>query len=70
MSGEVKDSHSSGEYSGVVEEADVGYATGGGQKKASDISTVISSGLRAQKKREENREAAQKQAAEREAAKK
>ena len=53
--------HSSGEYSGVVEEADVGK-TG----KAQDMATVLSSGTKAQEKRKANREKKEKEEREKE----
>lgn len=43
--------NSSGEYSGVVQEADVGKSG-----KAQDMATVLSSGTKAQEKRKANRE--------------
>ncbi|GKT61139.1 hypothetical protein ColTof4_01242 [Colletotrichum tofieldiae] len=55
MPGEEKDGHSSGEYSGVVEEANVAVSVAA-SGKGSEVATVISSGQSAQNKRRENRE--------------
>ncbi len=49
--GSNNDGHSSGEYSGVAEQADVGKSG-----KAQDIAVVLSSGTRAQERRKANRE--------------
>lgn len=51
MPEEGKDSHSSGEYSGVVEEVQVAVSG-----KGKDMAAVISSGKDAQEKRRRNRE--------------
>jgi hypothetical protein len=56
--------HSSGEYSGVVEEADVGKSG-----KAQDMATVLSSGTKAQEKRKANREKKEKEEREKERSK-
>lgn len=51
-----KDGHSSGEYSGVVEEANVAVSG-----KGKDMAAVVSSGKSAQEKRRQNRENKEKQ---------
>jgi hypothetical protein len=51
-SGSKNDAHSSGEYSGIVEQA----ATGGVGIKKDTIPNIISSGTAAQDKRKANRE--------------
>ena len=50
MPEEEKSSHSSGEYSGVVEDANVAMSG-----KGKDVAAVISSGKSAQEKRRQNR---------------
>jgi hypothetical protein len=49
--GSKNDGHSSGEHSGVVEQANVGMSG-----NARDMATVLSSGTRAQERRKKNRE--------------
>jgi len=53
--------HSSGEYSGVVGEADVGKSG-----KAQDMAIVLSSGTKAREKRKANREKKEKEEREKE----
>jgi len=53
--------HSSGEYSGVVKEADVGKSG-----KAQDMATVLSSGEKARTRRMENQERKKKKEEEKE----
>jgi hypothetical protein len=48
--------HSSGEYSGVAEQADVGKSG-----KAQDIATLLSSGTKAQERRKADREKKEKE---------
>ncbi|KAF1958857.1 hypothetical protein CC80DRAFT_490638 [Byssothecium circinans] len=56
MPKEGNDSHSSGEYSGIEEEAQVAVSG-----KAKDMAAVISSGKSAQGKRRQNRENKEKE---------
>lgn len=56
MPGEDKDGHSSGEYSGVVGDAEIGVSG-----KGKDMAAVISSGKSAQEKRRQNRENKEKE---------
>lgn len=53
--------HSSGEYSGVIEEADVGKSG-----NAQTMATVLSSGTKAQEKRKANREKKEREEREKE----
>ncbi|SPQ22106.1 8a29936b-cb02-4de0-b6d1-921f402c2765 [Thermothielavioides terrestris] len=56
MPEDVKDGHSSGEYSGVVEDADVAV-----KGNAQDMAAVISSGQRARERRQRKKENKEKE---------